>query len=226
MSNSAPAVQALNSSWSFVLPFITGLVSGFIAMPMLEFLKDAISARRAWGERQAEIVSSVRFVLGQFSGFQSLCEAAYGERARFFPEKARPHVRLLKAFDLATIAEKVSVLAELHPKDARISAASQYLVSQVSATLAAFLAVQQIEPNDAYLDPRWPAGMQPSIISTEETEVWNLANVQLQKLHIFLGSIYAPKMQLDRLSFAADAEIAHFEIEVLKHLSSSGSNES
>jgi hypothetical protein len=141
----AQTQSALLAEWGVILPFVTGLLSGFVSGPLLEAMKDYLGSRRSWLKQKTEIVQSLRLVMGQLHGFAGMCNAAFGERARSFPERIAPLQRCVMNYDLSGLKDRIARLAELHPKDISASGVSQQMVAYLSSTLAMFLAVQKIE---------------------------------------------------------------------------------
>lgn len=224
-SASAVAVTAAGTnqastgtSWPIILPFVGGMLGGLIFSPLLELLKDRIGAQRAWLKQRTEIVQTIRLVLGLFSGFLDLADNAYGTKAKYFPERAKPYVKLLQTYELSIAKNRIARLAELHPRDSQTSGISQQLIAIFTATFAALLAVQKMQPRLGIPDPTLPKSMQASILNADDEIIYKVAIESNRQLIIYLGGVFARRLELDPFSLMADPEVTAFNREIVKIL--------
>ena len=214
---------ALASQWSVLLPFLAGILGGVVFVPMAEFLKDWIGARRTWAKQRGEIIQTLRLILGTYDGFLTLLDQAFHPAGIQDRTRSEQIMRIARQYDMKLAnVERIARLSELHPSQLSLSGVSQHVVALCAGAHASLLALQKIQVQSSLDEPELSKGFQSALLSQQDQLLLKLAKRNVRKLKIFLGSIYAPKIGIDRFSLMADNEVHHFEMEIDKHLASTG----
>ncbi|MBY5413623.1 hypothetical protein HFO98_35775 [Rhizobium leguminosarum] len=120
------------------------LLVGFIANPMLEWLKSLLVARSASRTARADLVAKLRLTLGYFDAYAELVNTAFGpypKEAVLGPFEMRAF-RSMGAFNLQPVHDLIEQITKLGLRESTISGAGQALTRKV---LLLFYAFEQLK---------------------------------------------------------------------------------
>lgn len=189
--SAAPPPDVTTTTLQVWLPLVGALIGSLVGPPILEFLKDRISAFRAWKKQQHEITSTLRYVLGLLNGFYELRLLAFGSPRNDFKFNAAA-ADALSTYEITAIVEKAHQLAFVHPSAPDKQVLGQYLskylllmhahcnsLVALHSSLRTFQEYPQIE------------------IEADERLALLQFDKQYRDLLIFLYAIYAKELNLE-----------------------------
>jgi hypothetical protein len=188
------------------LPFALGMVSGLVAPSVIEWIKDALGARRRWEDRRNEIISTVRLVMGVLGAFESIRQQAFPDLTNANrtgrTEVSKTDFERLKRVDLKILSDNIPKLSVLTPKESTKSQADQGFVKYLLTVLSYFQALQAIVPIPVESGSEKRSELE---LSHQDAKLVKESDYQFRMCG-FVADYYANKLGIDDLSLILDPE--------------------
>jgi hypothetical protein len=188
--------------------FAGALLGGVLDTPIIELFKDRLGESRRWNTQKADIISSLRLVMGILDAIEEVKAEAFGvlySGASSYPNNVPKYSKSafsrLKNFNFKLIDESIQKLSAVHPKESTKSAVSQRMVQYLLVIRGHLDEVKKVSPQNVQFSGS------SFVLDPDDNDVLKSYDKISRGFHIYVSGVYADTMGITKTSIILDKKV-------------------